>query len=795
MKKKFYTSIALRSLPVMLLICCVYTSSGQNKNQNGRIKNTTVVKGDDDKEKISEEEEQVRRKAYFENMHRTATGVNWKKIEAQNNITANENMLQSKALNGSYANGNLKGNWMERGSNNQAGRIEHADYDAASNKLYVVSDVGVLYQGVPDSANWHALNDQVKFTGDGLKVVTNGSGHRLVIAAGLNAFYTDDDGVSYKASTGFKFPVEWGGNNVEQIVAAADSKQTMYCIVKEWDDSLWQPLYYLYQSVNKGAKWSRIFIFSEGNDREVVLWSPPGKNFIYALENVDAGTTNTYKIQGTTIAKLNSAPALSNYVPLQFQGVIQNNRTKLYALLASCELFSSNDLGKNWNYVNTVPNVPVEAVFGVSLTDTNKLILGGIPECYTSVDGGKNLSFVNAWTDYYNDVANKLHSDERNIYFFKRSNGTEFQVIVCDGGVYRSDNFMSTVHNIGLKGLNVGEFYDVLADPASSSWLFGGTQDQGFQRTSALSKQGVVDFTQVISGDPGHFQLTRNYQTLWTENAGGQINYYYKSHGSLSNYDYAVPGSFLPEVGWLLPTAEVYPASKNQIFIAGGNINGGDGSYLIKLTGGTTNPYTISQTQFNYDFKSHADGQSGISAIGTTPLDVNKIYVATEDGEFFYSANNGAAWSKSSFIGPYPAPGYGSAVYASKLAAGLVYYGGSGYSNPPVYKSADGGVTFKNMSSGLPATLVYDLIANPDESLLFAATEAGPYVFVVSDSTWYPFSGGIAPLSIAYTSVDYEVATNTVRFSTYGRGIWDFKITAQPAPSSIARYELKVPAE
>src|SRR2546421_616146 len=55
--------------------------------------------------------------------------------------------------------------------------------------------------------------------------------------------------------------------------------------------------------------------------------------------------------------------------------------------------------------------------------------------------------------------------------------------------------------------------------------------------------------------------------------------------------------------------------AKNQIFIAGGNINGGDGSYLIKLTGTSSSPFNITATQFNYDFKLHADGLSGISAI------------------------------------------------------------------------------------------------------------------------------------------------------------------------------------
>ena len=171
-------------------------------------------------------------------------------------------------------------------------------------------------------------------------------------------------------------------------------------------------------------------------------------------------------------------------------------------------------------------------------------------------------------------------------------------------------------------------------------------------------------------------------------------------------------------------------------------------------------------------------GSYGISAIGTTPLDTNRIYVAREDGKFFYSTDFGNTWNETtSFTGPDPFYDFGSCIFASRKTPNLVWFGGSGYSNPGVYKSVNGGATFTPVTSGLPSTLVYGLTANTDESLLFAATDAGPYVYSVANNKWYAIDGGIAPVQ-SYFAVNYDSVNNIVHFATYGRGVWDFAVSS-----------------
>jgi hypothetical protein len=127
----------------------------------------------------------------------------------------------------------------------------------------------------------------------------------------------------------------------------------------------------------------------------------------------------------------------------------------------------------------------------------------------------------------------------------------------------------------------------------------------------------------------------------------------------------------------------------------------------------------------------------------------------------------------NNFTGPSPQYFYGSTIEPSPVELGIVYIGGSGYSNSPVYQSSNHGVSFQSMSAGLPNTLVFQLATSDGGELLFAATEVGPYVYDVYEEEWFDLAGVFAP-DQTYWTVDYVPALQTARFATYGRGIWDF---------------------
>ena len=108
-----------------------------------------------------DESEQLRREAYFEQQHRAAPNVDWRKMEANNMLQQYETNLRNRGNAQSrttFAGGLLNGTWYERGSTNNSGSMNAVDYDAASNQMYSISAGGSLWRGNLIGTAWTPLN-------------------------------------------------------------------------------------------------------------------------------------------------------------------------------------------------------------------------------------------------------------------------------------------------------------------------------------------------------------------------------------------------------------------------------------------------------------------------------------------------------------------------------------------------------------------------------------------------------------------------------------------------------------
>ena len=236
-------------------------------------------------------------------------------------------------------------------------------------------------------------------------------------------------------------------------------------------------------------------------------------------------------------------------------------------------------------------------------------------------------------------------------------------------------------------------------------------------------------------------------------------------------------GSFqLPfpnEEVWLAPQMEDPLSEANAIIIGGGSLTEEDESHLVRLS--IDNGELVAE-QLPFDF-AKASGGGQISAIATSPINPKLWFVATTNGYFFSSADGGISWTPSpskTLEGSYL---YGTKILPSNQKETEVLLAGSGYSNPSILKSNDFGYSFSAFDNGLPSTLVYDLAATPNEQILFAATEAGPFAYSSASKTWYSLSQECAP-NQAYWSIEWLEKKKIARFGTYGRGIWDFNISS-----------------
>jgi hypothetical protein len=186
-----------------------------------------------------------------------------------------------------------------------------------------------------------------------------------------------------------------------------------------------------------------------------------------------------------------------------------------------------------------------------------------------------------------------------------------------------------------------------------------------------------------------------------------------------------------------------------------------------------------------FDFS--VDGSTQISAIAISPLDTMRWYVLTNNGYYFHSSDAGKTWTRSDSNeisgGHYF---YGSTVIPSRFSQDRLWIGGSGYSNPGAFTSSDNGKSWTPIDSGLPKTLIYGMVTSNDEKFLFAATEIGPYVYSIEGKRWYDLAaiyGATAP-DMLFWCVERVPRSNTIRFGTYGRGIWDLSVDTVDAKFS-----------
>jgi hypothetical protein len=196
----------------------------------------------------------------------------------------------------------------------------------------------------------------------------------------------------------------------------------------------------------------------------------------------------------------------------------------------------------------------------------------------------------------------------------------------------------------------------------------------------------------------------------------------------------------------------------------------------------------VGETQAHNFIELPHDFGAVVTGLAISTADPDRRYAATTGGNLWYSHDGGTTWTQSA-RGPNPHFFYGTALVTSPVDANLAYAGGSGYLGSPVWRTTDGGVSWEGMGDGLPNTLVYRLaLGGPTMNDLYAAAESGPYGYDKGTGQWVALLGTEAPLT-TYWTVEWVPEIETVRFGTYGRGIWDY---APQATTDVAAAEAGV---
>ena len=704
-------------------------------------------------EREDEERMQERRAAWIEEMHRTPDGMSWREIERANWRAA---FLARQ----SEAEGGIRSNlWDEVGSANLAGRTHVTTLDPqGGGGILVGSANGGVWSGNISGAGWTPRSDAVGYGVEHL-IAVPGSPEVWVSAGGGLIHATTDRGTSWFVPTGLPETT----TNVIRAIRDLSNPRKVYLLVDGIQGGLRK--YYLCRSDNGGVGFAIVSNFALAKRPDIWMSRTGGAN-VYAMWGQTCQRSTNFGVTFTTVGTVavNASSAVLTGseagAPTLYAGLNVSGTWKLYR---------SSDAGASWSYRSDMPGF--YETLCAAINNTNLVFWGDI-NCHRSTNGGTTFSIINDWSQYYGQEDTKLHADIFGIDCVMQGGSQRF-FFDTDGGTYISTDDGHTVDNVSEHGLAVSQYYSILSS-ANDPYLIGaGSQDQGWQNSLPSLGQPFMDFVQAVSGDYGH-----------TTSSDHTLNMAYSCYPgfTLVQQTESDPGSLLfvdfpsePDGVSFLPFLLADPVDLNVYYFCARHI------WRCTRVAGET----YSNTMLPFDF----GGGSGqyVTAFAISPADPDHWYAVTNGGRIYYSTNAGTSWTQSTNNGPFSHYFYGTAIEPSPIDPLVCYVGGNGYTNPGVWKTVDGGVSFTAMGDGLPSTMVLGLALAADGGL-YAAAESGPYFW--DGTIWNDIHGTEAPLT-TYWDVEYVPALDKLRFATYGRGIWDYTIAGPaavangPAPAGL----------
>lgn len=692
---------------------------------------------------------------FFESLHVVPPGMNWRVVnDAVRDARFAQRMSDAERM---PFNDRVGGRWGELGSVNQAGRVVAVEYDHATGRVWLAGAGGTIWSGDTTGNMWTCHSDLRRIEDPQLlKLVRrpDNTEYLVVVSRACRAWMFDLVTKKWSQADGLTEMQRWGWFD-NAVACTRQGRLEIHAVGNEWDYSpAWKARKVWYRSVDSGKTFQRM----RWIDGMAQLWTD--------------GSANVGLYHADTISSVAADAALTTLSVRPFAS-IANLGTVLFAgpsadyVMAACTrsdtttFFLSVDGGLSWVKRGGVKFSPFDQQSFGYAHENGQWLFGGV-DTYMSGDDAQTWTIVNGWGQYYADPVNKLHADVPAIVGYP--SGVTF--ICTDGGLYISRRGGEKVRNISLRNLNISQYYSSYTSRDNVQVVSAGSQDQGFQR-SRVDSGGVRSFQQMISGDYSSLASGDGGQSLYTVYPG--FTMYIPNHEE----GWEPSGLEFPHKNHLwLPPLTVGSSTPDQAWLGGGT-RSGKGAYIYRyrpLAGG------LVIDSLRHDF---GEGVTDvrITALSFAPSNDNVCYVVTSAARVWRTTDRGLTWTKLSrpdkITGHYFS---GNALCVAPLNPARVLVGGSGYDGPGVYASNDAGATYEPLP-GLPPCLVMSLATTRDGRYIAAATDVGAFVYDTATKVWTDITDLGSPDQV-YWHVDRVEPLGLFRFSTYGRGLWDFTITA-----------------
>ncbi len=412
-------------------------------------------------------------------------------------------------------------------------------------------------------------------------------------------------------------------------------------------------------------------------------------------------------------------------------------------------LSRSTNYGSSFSTVTTtVPPVngsgvvikPGGGSFEACPTTTNTLYLGGAVLC-RSADGGKTWETISITES----GLSQLHVDHNDIEFHPSSSTP----VVFDGndcGVYKieevaagggTDYTLSYISN----GLEALQCYRLGVGRSAAHIVMLGTHDNGSYKFDINA-----DIQKKMGGGDG--------QEGMVDHDDANILYWSSQNGSLSrSSDGGATTDAVQSVtgaAWTAPfimdhddpeTLYVATTTFLRSINRGGNWTSVGGSFA-------SNIYYLVQAQSNAS-----------------------VFYAATNTTLYYSTDGGASWTtatKPSGTGNF------TDLAIDPTNPAVVYATFSGYNSARVFRSANYGTSWTNVSTGLPALPAHSMVLDPRRPTeAYISLEYGVWYnadVTSPSSSWEDYAGDLP--NVAALELEIHADSQTLYAATSGRGLW-----------------------
>ena len=654
----------------------------------------------------------------------------------------------------------INGNWTIIGpvgkpSGGGAGRLNFIRFDPNnSSVMYVGAPDGGLWKSTNGGVSWSTNTDDLSVIGVSDLAIDPSNSQIMYLATGDNdagdtysigVLKSIDGGTSWNPS-GLVFPVS-SARRISKILINPNNTQIIMAFAS---NGIWR-------STDGGANWSQpTGTFNNIKDAE---FKPGNPSVIYAASTVfkkstDGGLTWIEIITGLTdIRRLAIAvtPANPDYVYVLAANSTDSGFLGLLRSVNSASSFSTRMSSTATNNILGWDNGTdaggqgwYDLALAASPTNAEEIVTGGVNQ-WKSINGGTSFSLMSHWYGGYSMPY--VHADVHDIVYSPTSGTTFFSA--NDGGIFKTINNGVSWTDIS-SNLAIAQQYRFSLSTTSATMILAGHQDNGTNRTI-----NGTSWSEVTGGDGMDCLIDRTNNNLQISSIY-YGDYRRTTSGSTSFSDIADPAV---EGDWVscIHQDPVSPA----VVYAGGR------PALYKTT-------NIAATTVTWDeLATPNPAANTIIEFALAPSNNQVIYVLKSgSGGVSKSINGGITFTSCTNPTTAVAPTWVAVSNTNPDIAFVVYSGYSALNK--VFKTIDGGLSWINLSAGLPNIPVNCIVyhnGTVNGDAIYIGTDVGVYYRDNSLSSWIDFTSGLPNCAISDLEIFYP--NNKLRCATFGRGTWE----------------------